>query len=219
MTDVAIYGAGGLGRLVLDILRQDGRMRVVALLDSDRACHGHDLDGVPVLGGEGLVPWLMRKRVRSMIVAIGLMETRLAIAARLVEAGVRLISAIDPSATIASSARIGRHVVIGARAMLCVNARVEDHAIVGAGAIVEHDNVIGRGARLAPAVRLAGGVRIGAMATLGVGACVIPGRKVGPGAVVDAGAVVIRDVPAGCRAGGAPARAELIESAESLLVV
>lgn len=49
-------------------------------------------------------------------------------------------------------------------------------------------------------------IRIGAGARLGTGAIVNPGVTIGAGAVVAPGAVVVRDVPAGARVAGNPAR-------------
>jgi UDP-perosamine 4-acetyltransferase len=100
---------------------------------------------------------------------------------------------------------MGSHLIIGARATICVHARIGSHTVISTGAIVEHDNVLGDAVFLHPAVRLAGGVRVDALATLGIGAAVIPYKSVGAEAVVEPGAVVIRDVPPGATVGGIPA--------------
>ncbi len=204
--DIAIYGAGGLGRLVLDIVNQADRFRVVAFLDSDTSRVGSEIDGIGVLGGLELAALLCRKGVRRMIVAIGENHTRVRVAGELCTRGGRLVSAVHPLATIAPTAKLGEHVIVGARAIVCVHATVADHSVLSAGAIIEHDNRIGAGAFLHPAVRLAGNVTVEEYATLGIGACVIQGRRIGRGAVVHPGAVVIRDVPPGMTVSGAPAR-------------
>ena len=48
--DVIIAGAGGHGRVILDILRAAGQHTVVAFLDANRDLHGTDVGGVPVVG-------------------------------------------------------------------------------------------------------------------------------------------------------------------------
>ena len=209
MTDAAIYGAGGLGRLVLDVLLQTGRVRPVAYLDSDPTKHGSTVDGLPVVGGLDHAPTLIASGVRHVLVAVGDNHARVRLARELTQHGAELISAIHPLASIAPSAQLGEHVVVGARTTICVHADIGAHSIIAAGSIVEHDNVIGLAAFLEPAVRLAGGVHVEDFVTLGVGACVIPGRRVGREARVRPGAVVIHDVLPHSTVGGVPARCEL----------
>lgn len=205
MEDLVIYGAGGLGAQVQDILRQAGQYRPVAYLDSDRTKHGTIIAGLPVQGGLERVDELLRAGVQHVIVAIGDNATRAAHAETLQAHGMNLVSAVHPLASISPSARLADHVVIDARVTICVHARIGRHSILSAGAIAEHDNDVGVGVFLGPAVRLAGGVTVEDLATLEIGASVIPGRRVGRGAHVAAGAVVIRDVPAGARVAGIPA--------------
>jgi sugar O-acyltransferase (sialic acid O-acetyltransferase NeuD family) len=205
MTEVAIFGAGGLGRLVLDTLLQTDRFRPVALLDSDRRKHGQTLDEWTVQGGPEQVPLLRRRGITTMIVAIGDSRVRVRLAELFRRQGMRLASVVHPLASIASSGCLGDHVIVGARTIICTHATVGNHCVLSAGSIVEHDNRLGTGVFLHPAVRLAGGVTIDDYATLGIGACVIPYRRVGRGARVEPGSVVISDVLPGTTVSGAPA--------------
>jgi sugar O-acyltransferase (sialic acid O-acetyltransferase NeuD family) len=205
MTEVAIFGAGGLGRLVHDTLLQGQSFRPVAFLDSDPAKHGGTIAGLPVRGGIEHVPALRHSGVTAAIVAIGDSHTRVHLAEALRKQGMGLISALHPLASIASSAKLGQHLVIGARTIVCAHATIGEHCVLSTGSIVEHDNVLGTGVFLHPAVRLAGGVRIDDYAILGIGACVIPYRRVGREARVEPGGVVIRDVLPGTKVTGVPA--------------
>lgn len=214
MNRAVIFGAGGLGRLVQNMLADTGDVRPVAFLDSDWTLHGTTIEGLTVRGGLDEVGGLIDEGCDEFCVAIGEPDARIEIATALLAKGARLISVIHPQASIAHSAHLGQHLIIGPRAIICVNSSVGDHSIIMAGAIVEHDNQLGCGVVLHPAVRLAGGVFVEPRATLGIGACVIPGRRIGAGAVIEPGAVVIRNVPASARAGGVPAReAQSIQNA------
>lgn len=206
MGDVAIFGAGGLGQLVHDILVQAACDRPVAFLDSDPRLAGGHVVGLPVLGGTEMIASLARRGIGSIIIAIGASRTRAMLAQRCETVGLRLVSAIHPLASIAASARLAQHLVLGARCTLCVHAQVGAHSVLSTGAIVEHDNRLGEGVFLHPAVRLAGGVQVGDFATIGIGSSVIPGRRIGPGAYVAPGSVVIRDVAAHALVGGVPAQ-------------
>lgn len=206
MNELAIYGAGGLGRQTLDILLQDERARPVAFLDSDATRAGTLVDGLPVLGGLEQVYHLAQRGVTRYIVAIGDNFVRVRLARQIAQTGCTLVSAIHPSAKIAPSVALGEHLIIGAHATICVHALIGAHSVVSSGAIVDHDNQLAEGVFLHPAVRLAGGVRVESFAQVGIGAAVIPGRVVGREAIVDPGAVVIRDVPPRTRVGGVPAQ-------------
>jgi sugar O-acyltransferase (sialic acid O-acetyltransferase NeuD family) len=205
VTNVAIYGSGGLGRVVRDVLLAGQRHRVVAFLDSDEARHGTKVDGLDVCAGAEHVNRLLKDGQIGVVVAIGDNHTRVAIAEQLRQHGVPLISAIHPLATVAPSARLGDHLIIAARATVCVHAEIASHCVISTGAIVEHDNCLECGVFLHPAVRLAGGVTVQERATLGIGACVIPYRRIGHRALVEPGSVVIREVLPGTTVGGVPA--------------
>lgn len=205
LTDIAIFGARGLGCLVHDILVQTRRFRAVAFLDSDSTLWDNTVDGLPVLGGIDAFSLLAARGVRNIIVAIGDNHARMTVAETLRRRGARLTSAIHPLTAISPSARLGEHLIVGPRATICVHAKIGPHCVLSAGSIVEHDNELGAGVFLHPAVRLAGAVRVDDGAVIAIGASVVPGRRIGRWARVEAGSVVIRDVAAETTVAGVPA--------------
>ena len=118
------FGAGGLGRVVLDILRQAGRHRPVAFLDSDPLKHRATLDDVPVAGNVDRVDRLIRAGVSAGIVAIGDNHTRVAVAEQLRRRGLNLVSAIHPLVSISPTAILSEHLIIGPRVTICVHAHI-----------------------------------------------------------------------------------------------
>ncbi len=206
-TRVAIVGAGGHGRVVLDILVRAGCCEVVGFLDSNTALHGRRMDGVPVLGDIGMLPQLRRDgRVDGAIIAIGDNGVRRSFADQVDLMGVPLVNAIHPSANLAHNVTLGRNVVIAAGALVCAHCQIGDSVILNTGCIVDHETMIGTAAHVCPGARLAGRVAVESGAFIGIGATVIQNIRIGTESVVGAGAVVIRDVPALSTVVGVPAR-------------
>jgi UDP-perosamine 4-acetyltransferase len=204
--DVVIIGAGGHGRVVLDILRAAGTHRPIGFLDADPLLAGTQVGDLPVLGPINLLPRLRQQKLKAAIVAIGDNRPRLGYAQNLIEHGFELLNAVHPSACIAPTASLGRNVVVAAGAILSTDVRIDDSVIINTGAIIDHECHIEQGVHVCPGAALAGRVRIGAGAFVGLGAKVIQCLSIGPNATVGAGAVVIHDVPAGVTVIGVPAR-------------
>ena len=203
---IVIIGAGGHGKVVLDILRAGGQVEPVGFLDADPALAGTQVCGLTVLGPANLLPGLRRQKVRGAIAAIGDNRTRDQYAALVREHGLELINAVHPTAHVSPTAVLGKNVAVAAHATVCVDARVEDSAIVNTAAVVDHENHVGRASHIGPGALLAGRVRVGPLAFVGMGAKVLQCRTIGEGATVGAGAVVRHDVPAWATVVGVPAR-------------
>lgn len=203
---VVIIGAGGHGKVVLDILRTAGKYVPAGFVDADTTLARVKVGGLPVFGAGNVLPKLRQQKVRHAIVAIGDNRTRQRYAALLREQGFELVNAIHPTASVSASAMLGENVVIAAQAAVCTEARVADCAIINTAAVVDHECDVAEAVHVCPGAVLAGRVRVGAGAFIGLGANVIQCMTIGEHAVVGAGAVVIEDVPARATVVGVPAR-------------
>ncbi len=206
-TRVLILGAGGHGRVILDILLQAGGHDVVGFLDGNKAIHGRRVDGIPVLGGIDDLPQIHRENnIDGVCIAIGDNGTRRGLARQVEQADIELINAIHPSATLARSVTVGRNVVIAAGVVVCAQCQIGDSVILNTGAIIDHYTMIGEGTHICPGVRIAGRVKVEPGVFVGIGATVVPKVTLGCEAVIGAGTVVIQDVPSLATVVGVPAR-------------
>ncbi|MCG3136215.1 MAG: putative acetyltransferase EpsM [Phycisphaerae bacterium] len=204
--DCVIIGAGGHGRVVLDVLRQQTQHNVVGFLDSNSSLHGQRMDGVQVLGSIDLVPMLQRNGIRAAFVAIGENGIRRQFMEIVIKSGLELINAVHPSANIASNVNLGRGVLVAAGALVCAHCQIGDGVILNTGSIVDHETMISTCVHVCPGAKLAGRVTVESGAFIGIGATIIQRVRVGHDATVGAGSVVLCDVEPMSTVVGVPAR-------------
>jgi sugar O-acyltransferase (sialic acid O-acetyltransferase NeuD family) len=201
---VVVYGAGGHGKVIIDILRLGG-FSVLAVVDDDPAKDGTELLGIPVSLPTHTLPALFERGVRNMVIAVGNNAIRASLAARLIDMGFSLCSAIHPSAVIDATVTIGPGTVVMAGVVINSEARIGSNAVLNTQCSVDHDCVIGDHTHISPGVNLGGNVTVGQSAHIGIGASVLPNLTIGKNAIIGGGAAVIRDIADHVTAVGVPA--------------
>jgi sugar O-acyltransferase (sialic acid O-acetyltransferase NeuD family) len=207
---VIVWGAGGHGRVVADLVRAAGH-EVVAFADRrDAATVGGKLGSIALLREDELLAAAARgalpRSATAVVVAIGDNRAR-----QLALAGLgALVSPafVHPTAAVSPRAKLGPGTVVMAQAAVNADAVIGAGVIINSGAIVEHDCQVGDAVHLSPGATLTGDVTVAERAWVGAGAVVLPGISVGRDAVVGAGAVVVRNVDTSQTVMGVPARAD-----------
>lgn len=204
MTDAAayyVYGAGGHGKVVADILTSNGD-ELAGFIDDAPRLPGALWFDAPVRSLEEV------KEAGAARVALGVGDNqhRRVVCEKLRGSSLVLATLVHPNAVVAKSARLGPGTVVMAAAVVNPDAVVGTGVILNTGSVTEHDVVLGDFVHLSPNATLGGGVQVGAGSLIGTGAVVLPGIRVGAGVRVGAGAVVNRPVPDGATVVGVPAR-------------
>lgn len=191
-TRIAVFGAGGHGKVVVDAIERNGGL-VVACVADDRPQAGAVVLGHDVAGGRGAL-LACRAEIDGVIVAIGDNNARREVAGWVVAQGFELHSVVHPAAVIAPSATVGPGTLVMPGAVVNADARIGANAIVNTGAVVEHDCEVGEAVHVAPRAVLCGGASVGSGTLVGAGAVLLPGVKVGAGLLIKAGTVVARNM-------------------------
>lgn len=208
---IVIWGAGNTGALVSYILHYRSDISVAAVLDDDPRLAGQERRGVPVITPDReALARLRREGVEAGIVAIGNGRLREKYSALLEAEGLRIINAIHPTAFLSPDVKLGKGVIVCARATLFYNPTVGNHVFIGPGVTISHDSVIEDNVELAAGCLVVARVRVGRNAFVGAGAHLMAKDSgplaVGENATVGIGAAVVDDVPANAVVVGVPAR-------------
>jgi sugar O-acyltransferase (sialic acid O-acetyltransferase NeuD family) len=177
---LAIVGAGGYGRLALDVLVAGGfGAWIIGFYDDAHAVLPDKVRGFPVLGDVGVLKSMLSVEALHVVVAITDNRVRLRIANSLRALGGRFFTAVHPGAYVSSEAVVGDGSVLAAGAVVHPDTRLGSHCYVGAQAVIDRDAVIGAG------VWVSAGAVVGPEAWIGVRALLGQNSSVGRGAVVE----------------------------------
>jgi acetyltransferase EpsM len=196
---VIIYGGGGHGKSLIDLVRAMGEYRIIGIVD-DGLKPGTEVLGVTVLGSENALAGLRSMGITKAINAvggIGDISARIAIFQTLRDAGFSFPRVDHPSATVEASAEIADGVQILPRAYIGTLAKLEFGVLINNGVIVSHDCVIEKHSGIAPGAVLAGEVHVGANVQIGMGVTVNLRVRIAENVSIGNSAVIKSDVPPG----------------------
>jgi sugar O-acyltransferase (sialic acid O-acetyltransferase NeuD family) len=194
---VHVIGAGGHAKVIVALIEAGGGV-VGGVYDDDPARIGQALLGHPI------APMAALPTSAVVVIAIGNNRARLRVATALQEHEAATL--VHPTAWVAPSSVVGPGSVLFAGSIVQPDCRIGAHVIVNTAASIDHDNIVGDFAHIAPGCHLAGDVHLASGVFLGVGVSVIPGRRLGAWSTVGAGGVVVDDIGEGVVVKGIPAR-------------
>ncbi len=198
-TALLVYGGGGHGKALIDLVRATGAYRLVGIVD-DMLPLGAQVMGLPVLGGAEVLPEWYAQGVRLAVNAvggIGNVALRLQVFETLAAAGFCCPVLVHPSAWVEPSARLAAGVQVLAKSYISSEAVLGFGTVINAGVVISHDCQLGQVTNVSPGAMLAGGVVLEDYVQVGMAATINLRLRVGQGARIGNGATVKSDVPAG----------------------
>jgi sugar O-acyltransferase (sialic acid O-acetyltransferase NeuD family) len=197
---VVVFGAGGHGKTLIELIRASGALDPVGVIDD--ASSVSEVLGVPVIGTRNDLAGIRGDGIGLAVNAIGgitNMSARVEVSGLLTSEGFMMPVLVHPSAVVEESARVGPGCQVLAHSYVGSDAVLADGVIVNTGAVVSHDCVIGSHGNISPGCLLAGGVTVGPRTLLGMGVTTYLGIDIGSDVRVGNGATLIANVPDGRR--------------------
>jgi sugar O-acyltransferase (sialic acid O-acetyltransferase NeuD family) len=194
---MVVYGGGGHGKAVIELIRALNTYEVAGILDDGIEAET-EIMGIPVFGGEEVLPIVLDRGIRLAVNAvggIGDIKIRSIVFKKLLENGFECPTVVHPKAFVESSSVISSGVQIFPHAYIGSEVKVNFGVIINTGAIVSHDCELEDHVNISPGAILAGMVHIEKSVLIGMGVTVNLGVKIGEGTRIGNGATIKGDVP------------------------
>ena len=203
---LGIWGAGGLGREVLELaeiinIREHRWDKYIFIVDgvTNREVSGVEVfEYVEAKGEFG--------SELEVVVGIGEPVIREDKFKLLNEDGVTTPTLIHPDIHIPETTDIGKGVVIQYGCFVSCGVKISDHVYIQPLAAIGHDDVVGKNCIISSYASLAGNVHIGDNTYVAPGTIIKESIRIGTFSIIGLGSIVHRDIPDGVIALGNPAR-------------
>lgn len=203
---LGIYGAGGLGREVLELAKiinhKEKRWdRIIFIVDGATQKEVH---GIQVFDYNDA----KKKYGAFLEAAIGIGEpaVREKKFVQLKTDGIMMPALIHPSVYIPDTTSVGKGVVIQYGCFISCDVTIKNFVYIQPQCNIGHDAVLSEGCMISGFGNIAGTVNIGSYTYVGMSAAIREGVSVGNNSIIGMGSVVYKDVPDEMVAMGNPAR-------------
>jgi sugar O-acyltransferase (sialic acid O-acetyltransferase NeuD family) len=162
MKNIILIGGGGHCKSVIDVIEQEGRFKIVGIVDKPKLL-GSNVLGYSVIGSDFDLDSLA-KRYQYALITVGQIKSpslRIKLFDLAVKAGFTLPNIISPNAYVSKHSSIGNGVVVMHNAMVNASASIGDNCIINSKALIEHDCIIESHCHISTQSTINGGVSVG----------------------------------------------------------
>lgn len=212
MKDIAIYGAGGLGREMACLIsminesKEIPEWNFIGFFDDDSSLHGTQNEYGTVIGGiDELNQW---SNSIDIVIAVGSPNAVKAIANKISNPLVEFPNIIAPSVTFfdKKNVKMGKGNIISTNCTISCNVTIGDFNLFNGYIPVGHDAEIGNFNVIMPSSNISGGVKMGNCNFMGTQSVVLQNLKIGNHVRIGANSVIMRNTKDGLLYMGNPAK-------------
>lgn len=212
MKDIAVFGAGGFGREVANLIRRINEAseipvwNFIGFFDDNASLWGAINEYGKVLGGTKDLNELTDEL--CLAIGIGSPNAVKAIVGKISNPKVDFPNLIDPTVLIAdqNNYSMGKGNIFTSRCTISIAVKIGDFNIFNNGTVLGHDDNIGNYNSFMPNVNISGGVTIGDCNFFGVKSTVLQYLKVGNNVKIGANSLMMRNSKDGVLYLGVPAK-------------
>ena len=193
--NLAIYGSGGAGKEVYDLLEEtpEERKKWGEILYIDDTVESGEYWGCRRFTFEDFRK-VMSPEEAKVVIAVGEPKAREDLYNRVKEAGYSLATLIHRLAFVSDTAVLGEGVVLQDGVRVSPETELGANTFVNHRSMIGHNCVIGKHCQISANVMIAGCVTIGDTVFAGVSSCIRDHTTVGEHTILSMGSVVLKDV-------------------------
>jgi len=210
MKKIAIIGAGGFAREVLDICdacnQEEPTYEVIGfIVDKQYGAPGTLVNDKPILGDYG---WLEEHADKVFVTcAVAAPHHRYQLIQRTQKLGCKFFNLVHPNVILTRWVTLGNGVIITAGCILTNQIHIGNHVHVNLDCTIGHDAVLEDYVTLSPGVHISGNVKLKTGCSVGTGANVIEKLDLGEWSIIGAGSTIVKDVQSNTTVVGVPGKA------------
>lgn len=199
MKDIAVFGAGGFGREVANLIRRINESsekpvwNFIGFFDDNEKIQGSFNEYGKVLGGTKE----LNEYNDNLYLAIGIGSPNAvrAIVGKIINTNIEYPNLIDPTVLIAdkNNYEIGKGNIFTSNCIISIAVKIGDFNIFNNGTVLGHDDVIGNYNSFMPNVNISGGVIVGDCNFFGVKSTVLQYLKIGNNVKIGANSLMMRN--------------------------
>ena len=192
---LGIYGSGGAGKEVNDILRESPEVekqweKAVFIDDTVESGEYWGLERYPFEEFREKYP----PEKAKVVIAVGEPKARETLYGRVKAAGYSLATIVHATATVSEMVTLGEGVVLQDGVRVSAETELGANTFVNHRSMIGHNTKIGKHCQISANVMIAGWVEIGDTVFAGVSSCIRDRTKVGEHTILSMGSVVLKDM-------------------------
>jgi sugar O-acyltransferase (sialic acid O-acetyltransferase NeuD family) len=210
MEDLLIFPFGGNARegliSILAINKMSPTWNVLGFLDDNEDMWGKDYCGVKIVGGRRVITDNPLSKILAVPGNPNNYLERDKIISTLNIKDEKFVSIIDPSATVAPNASIGKNTLIMANVVISSSVKIGNHCVILPNSVISHDSRVEDYSLIGSNVSISGSCVIGRNCFIGSGSSIKDHITVYPRSLIGIGSCVVKDVTENTVVAGNPAR-------------
>lgn len=192
---IILIGGGGHCKSCIDVIEQEGKYRIVGILDMPELV-GSKIFDYEIIGSDNDLSKLL-KTVSCYLITIGQILTsakRIKLYYMVKDAGGKLPVVVSPTAYVARSAIIGEGTIIMHGAFVNAEAHIGVNCIINSKALVEHEAAIGDFCHISTDAIINGQTKVGNSCFIGSNAVITNNIQITNETIISAGSKVMKDI-------------------------